>query len=77
MVIRLGRFGKFIACSNFPKCKNTKPLVVKTDLKCPKCGGDIVLRKTKRGRHFYGCGNYPKCDFAAWKKEEIVKNQKT
>lgn len=68
LVIRMGRFGKFVACANFPKCKFTKPLVTKVDIKCPKCHGDVVLKKTKKGRKFFGCSNYPKCDFASWKK---------
>lgn len=70
MVIRLGKYGKFLACSTFPKCKNTKPYQEKTDVLCPKCGGAIVIRKTKRGRVFYGCSNYPKCTFASWNKPE-------
>jgi len=68
MVVRVGRFGKFLACSGFPECKNTKPLVKKTDLKCPQCGDDIVLKRTRRGKVFYGCSNYPKCSFASWRK---------
>ena len=71
LVIRIGRFGKFLACENFPNCKFTKPFMVETDLICPKDGGKIVFKKTKRGRKFYGCANYPKCDFAAWKLEDI------
>lgn len=71
LIIRIGRFGKFMACENFPNCKFTKPLVQETDLICPKDGGKIILKKTKRGRKFYGCSNYPKCDFAAWKIEDI------
>lgn len=71
LVIRSGRFGKFLSCSTFPDCKYTAPLVNKTDLICPKDGGQIVIKKTKRGRKFYGCSNYPKCDFAAWKLEDI------
>ncbi|MGA2967574.1 MAG: type I DNA topoisomerase [Candidatus Levyibacteriota bacterium] len=71
LIIRLGRFGKFMACENFPKCKFTKPLVVETNLICPKDGAKIVFKKTKKGRRFYGCSNYPKCDFAAWKLEDI------
>lgn len=71
LVIRMGRFGKFIACSTFPACKYTRQFAEKIDMKCPKCGGDIVIKKTRRGRTFYGCSNYPTCDFAAWKKEDI------
>ncbi len=66
MVIKHGRFGRFIACSGYPECKNTKPLLEKTGALCPKCGGDIVARRTKRGRVFYGCANYPACDFLTW-----------
>lgn len=69
MVIKHGRFGKFMACKNYPECKNTKPIVEKIGVKCPKCGdGDIIVRKSKRGRVFYGCSNYPDCDFVEWKK---------
>jgi len=75
LIIRHGRFGKFMACENFPECKFTKALVQETDLICPKDGGKIIFKKTKKGRRFYGCANYPKCDFAAWKVEDI-KNPK-
>ncbi|RDY24790.1 type I DNA topoisomerase [Romboutsia maritimum] len=69
MVIKYGRFGKFMACKNYPDCKTTKPLVNKVGVKCPKCkDGDIILRKSKRGKAFYGCSNYPNCDFVAWNK---------
>jgi DNA topoisomerase-1 len=71
LIIRIGRFGKFMACENFPTCKFTKALVQETDLICPKDGGKIIFKKTKKGRRFYGCVNYPKCDFAAWKLEDI------
>jgi DNA topoisomerase-1 len=66
MVIKTGRYGKFIACSNYPECKNTKPYVVKVGVDCPQCGGDLVERKTRKGRVFFGCANYPECDFASW-----------
>ena len=75
LVVRTGRFGKFISCDRFPECKFTKPLVQETDLICPRDGGKIVFKKTKKGRRFYGCANYPKCDFASWKLEDI-KNPK-
>jgi len=75
LIIRIGRFGKFLACENFPTCKFTKPLVMETNLICPKDGGKIVFKKTKKGRRFYGCVNYPACTFAAWKLEDI-KNPK-
>ena len=68
MVIRRGRYGKFIACSGYPECKNTKPLAEKTGAVCPRCGGDIVARHTKRGRAFYGCAKFPACDFVTWDK---------
>ena len=66
MVVKAGRFGTFLGCSNYPKCKNTKP--ISTGLKCPKCAeGDLIERKTKkRGRSFFGCSRYPDCDFASW-----------
>lgn len=66
MVVKQGRFGKFLACPGFPECRNTKPLLVDTGVKCPKCGGAIVERKTRRGRNFYGCKNYPDCDYTTW-----------
>ena len=68
LVIRYGRFGKFISCSNFPKCRYTEPWLEKIGVKCPKDGGEIVARKTRKGRTFYGCANYPTCDFTSWKK---------
>jgi DNA topoisomerase-1 len=69
MVIKYGRFGKFMACKNYPECKTTKPLVNKVGVKCPKCHeGDIILRKSKKGKAFYGCSSYPECDFIAWSK---------
>jgi len=66
MVIKTGRFGKFISCSGYPECKTTKPIVKDTGAKCPKDGGAIVERKSRKGRTFYGCANYPKCDFVSW-----------
>jgi len=63
MVIKWGRYGRFIACSGYPECKKTKPLLVKIGVKCPKCGGDIVEKQSKKKRIFYGCANYPNCDF--------------
>ncbi len=71
LVVRTGRYGKFVACSNFPACKYTRQKNETIDMKCPQCGGDIVIKKTRRGKMFYGCSNYPKCTFAAWKKEDI------
>ena len=103
LIIRTGKFGKFLACSKFPDCKFTKPYVEETGLVCPKCGGlpatpsqasplaeqseaarasslrgergQIVVKKTRKGRKFYGCSSYPSCDFAAWKLEDIRKTQ--
>ncbi|SEA16607.1 DNA topoisomerase-1 [Selenomonas ruminantium] len=66
MVVKQGRYGKFLACPGFPDCRNTKPLLVDTGVKCPKCGGSIVERKSHRGRKFYGCKNYPECDYTTW-----------
>lgn len=68
LVIKTGRFGKFLACPGYPECSFTKPLLEKVDAKCPKCGSDIIVRKTKKGRTFYGCKAYPDCDFASWSK---------
>ena len=66
MVVKQGRYGKFLACPGFPECRNTKPILKETGAKCPKCGGSIVERRTRRGRFFYGCRNYPACDFVTW-----------
>ena len=66
MIIKSGRYGKFLACPGYPECKNTKPLIQETGAKCPKCGGDIIQRKSKKGYVFYGCSNYPNCDFSTW-----------
>lgn len=66
MVIKHGRFGDFLACPGYPECKNTKPIVEELDVKCPKCGGKVLIKKSKKGRKFYGCSNYPECDFVSW-----------
>lgn len=66
MVIRYGRFGKFLGCSGFPECRNIKSITAPTGLICPDDGGEVVQRRTKKGRMFWGCGNYPKCKFASW-----------
>jgi len=66
MVIKTGRFGRFISCTGYPECKTTKPILKDTGAKCPKDGGMIVERKSRRGRTFYGCANYPACDFVSW-----------
>jgi DNA topoisomerase-1 len=68
LVIRYGRFGKFISCSGFPECRHTEPWLEKIGVTCPKDGGDIVERKTRKGRVFFGCINYPNCDFTSWKR---------
>ncbi len=68
LLIRWGRFGKFIGCSNFPECRFTEPILEKIGVTCPKCGGDLVERRTRKGRTFYGCANYPTCDFTSWKR---------
>jgi len=68
LVIRWGRFGKFISCSNFPECRYTEAFLEKIGVVCPKCGGDVVQRKTRKGRTFFGCSNYPTCDFTSWKR---------
>lgn len=73
IVIRIGKFGKFYACSNFPKCRFRESIVEDSGFLCPRDSGSIVIKRTKRGRTFYGCSNYPKCDFAAWNKGELVK----
>ena len=66
MVIKTGRYGKFIACPGYPECKNIKKLVTENGAECPKCGGRVVVKKTKKGRVFYGCSEYPNCDFVSW-----------
>ncbi len=68
MVIKFGRYGKFEACSNFPECRNAKPHLVKLGIPCPNDGGELVERRTKKGRVFYGCANYPECEWSSWKK---------
>ena len=66
LVIRSGRFGKFLACPGYPECKFTKAIVVDTGVECPKCGGKIIQKKSKNGKIFYGCDNYPSCDYMTW-----------
>lgn len=68
MVIKYGPHGKFLACPGFPECRNTKPYLEKIGVPCPKCGKDIVIRKTKKGRKYYGCEGFPECDFMSWQK---------
>jgi DNA topoisomerase-1 len=68
MVVKSGRFGRFLACSRYPECKGRRPLTAKTGVNCPRCGADIVERRSKRGRTFFGCSSYPKCDFTVWSR---------
>ena len=68
MVIKYGSHGRFLACPGFPECRNTKPYYEKIGVQCPKCGGEVVLKKTKKGRKYYGCENNPECDFMSWQK---------
>ncbi len=73
MVIKTGRFGRFIACPGYPECKNVKKLVQENGADCPKCGGKVVVKKSKKGRVFYGCSNYPNCDFVSWDEPTLQK----
>lgn len=73
MVIKYGPHGRFLACPGFPDCKNTKPYLEKIGVACPKCGKDLVLRKTKKGRKYYGCENNPECDYMSWQKPSVEK----
>lgn len=68
MVIKYGPHGRFLACPGFPECRNTKPFLEKIGVKCPVCGKEVVLRKTKKGRKYYGCENNPECEFMSWQK---------
>ncbi|MCD8325614.1 MAG: type I DNA topoisomerase [Lachnospiraceae bacterium] len=73
MVYKYGPHGKFLACPGFPECRNTKPYYEKIGVKCPKCGGDIVIRKTRKGRRYYGCINHPDCDYMVWQRPKPEK----
>ena len=73
MVVKYGPHGKFLACPGFPECRNTKPYLEKIGVKCPKCGGEIILKKTKKGRRYYGCEYNPDCDFMSWQKPSAEK----
>ena len=75
MVLKYGPHGKFLACPGFPECRNTKPYLEKIGVKCPKCGKEIVLRRSSKGRKFYSCEGYPDCDFVSWKRPEAPKEQ--
>jgi DNA topoisomerase-1 len=66
LVYKQGRFGKFLACPGFPQCRNTKAIVESTGIGCPLCEGELIARKTKKGRKFYGCNKYPECNFVSW-----------
>ncbi|MDR1467528.1 MAG: type I DNA topoisomerase [Oscillospiraceae bacterium] len=80
MVVKRGRFGKFIACPGYPECKNIKKFIDKTGAECPKCNGEVIVKKTKKGRTFYGCDKYPQCNFISWdepSKEKCPKCSKT
>lgn len=68
MAVKHGRFGTFAACTGYPECKNTRPIIQTIDVKCPKCGKDIVARESKKGRVFYGCSGYPECTQSYWNK---------
>lgn len=68
LVVRFGRYGRFIGCSDFPSCRYTEPWLEKIGVRCPKDGGDLVERRTRKGRTFYGCSNYPACEFTSWKR---------
>ena len=68
MVVKYGPHGKFLACPGFPDCRNTKPYLEKIGIPCPKCGKEVVLKKTKKGRKYYGCEDNPECDFMSWAK---------
>jgi DNA topoisomerase-1 len=71
LVYKQGKFGKFLACPGFPECRNIKPILVLTGIKCPKCEGELVQRRSKRGKKFFGCSRYPECSFVTW--DEPVK----
>lgn len=71
MVIKYGPHGKFLACPGFPECRNTKPYLEKIGVPCPVCGKDVVIRKTKKGRKYYGCEDNPECEFMSWQKPSV------
>ena len=73
MVIKYGPHGKFLACPGFPECRNTKPYLERIGVACPKCGKDIVIKKTKNGRKYFGCEGFPECDFMSWQKPSTKK----
>ncbi|MBQ4346922.1 MAG: topoisomerase DNA-binding C4 zinc finger domain-containing protein, partial [Firmicutes bacterium] len=67
MVIKIGRYGKFLACPGYPECQNAKPYFEDTGAKCPQCGGAVLIKKTKRGRRYFGCEHNPECGYMSWK----------
>ena len=73
MVIKRGRYGEFLACPGYPDCKNTKPIVEEVEAPCPVCGGKVLLKRSKKGRKFYGCSNYPECNFVSWQEPSTKK----
>ena len=75
LVVKFGKYGKFVSCSRFPECEFKKPYIEKIGQKCPECGGEIIVRKTKRGKIFYGCSNFPKCKWASWKRPKEQEGQ--
>lgn len=77
MVVKYGPHGKFLACPGFPECRNTKPYLEKIGVSCPKCGKEIVIRRSSKGRKFYSCEGYPDCDYVSWKKPETQNEEKT
>ena len=77
MVVKYGPHGKFLACPGFPECRNTKPYLEKIGVKCPKCGKEVVLRRSSKGRKFYSCEGYPDCDYVSWKRPEMPKEENT
>ncbi|NLL73719.1 MAG: type I DNA topoisomerase [Clostridiales bacterium] len=76
MIVKYGPHGKFLACPGFPDCRNTKPYLEKIGVECPSCGGDVVIRKTKKGRRYFGCSNHPDCTFMTWQKPSKEKCEK-
>src|SRR5262249_34931465 len=68
MVVKRGRFGQFLACSRYPECKGSRPILKKVGVPCPKDGGEIVEKRTRKGRTFYACAKYPDCDFTSWSR---------
>jgi DNA topoisomerase-1 len=72
MVIKYGPHGKFLACPGFPECRNTKAYLEKIGVACPQCGKDLVIRKSKKGRKYFGCENNPECDYMTWQKPKAA-----